>query len=307
VPSDIVLVVGATGLLGSRICRRLASRGVRVRALVRPDSPGLVDLRATAVELIDGDLTDHSSLERACVGASAVVTTANAVRGRLPGDNLLSVDLRGQRALLDAARAAGVGRFVYVSVSPKLAANNPFVRYKRDMEQAVRESGLVWTILQPTMFMEIHLGPMLGWDYAAGRSRILGSPDVARSYISADDVADFAARAVDATFAANRQLYLAGPESLTPGEAVTIAERIAGRRFKVQRIPAPVLMLASVLLRPLKPIVSSLLRMAASTNDELVDMTPLATEFDVRLTPFADYVRARLAAHAAHPSAAVPR
>jgi NADH dehydrogenase len=291
----VTLVVGATGLLGTEICRRLRARGKPVRALVRFGSANESNLRALGAEIVHGDLKDRASLEAACRSASRVVTTANVMTSRRRGDSLESVDRDGQLALLDAAKRAGIAQFIYVSVSPRLPSNNPFVRYKRELEQAVRASGMTWTILQPTAFMEIHAGPALGWDFAKGRARLLGSGRVPLSYVSALDVAEFAVVADDNPGAANRFLHIAGPEPLTGFDAVRIAEKVTGRRFTVQRMPTAMLKALSAVLRPVAPIPSSLLAMGAGLDSgDTVDMAPLLRDFPVAQTSFAQYVQSRV-------------
>jgi nucleoside-diphosphate-sugar epimerase len=109
-----VLVVGATGLLGGRVCKELAAQGTPVAGMVRSsgDDAKVGALRAAGVELIEGDLKDPTTLQRACQGRTAVISTASASLSRQAGDSIQSVDLDGQRSLIDAAKAAGVGKFV---------------------------------------------------------------------------------------------------------------------------------------------------------------------------------------------------
>ena len=114
------LVVGATGLVGGEICRRLAANQKPVRALVRPtgDESRIAELRHSGAELVTGDLKDPASIEAACAGATAVLSTAASMLSRQPGDTIDGVDRLGQLQLVEAARAAGVKHFVYVSFSP---------------------------------------------------------------------------------------------------------------------------------------------------------------------------------------------
>jgi uncharacterized protein YbjT (DUF2867 family) len=287
----MILIVGATGLLGAEICSRLRAQAHPTRALVRKGSPRESLLRGLDVEIVYGDLKDRHSLDAACCGASVVITTANSVLSRRHGDSLKTVDRDGSLALLRAAEAAGSRHFVYVSVSPSLSTNNPFVRYKRQVEAAVRKSCLTWTILQPAAFMEIHAGAVGGWDYEAGRARLMGSGRAPISYISAADVAAFAVAAVDNPAAANRELHITGPEPLTALEAVAIAEKVTGRAFKVQRIPVGALRVFRALLRPFHPAMSSLLAIGISMEQgDRVTMEPLLREFAVQPTTFEQYV-----------------
>jgi uncharacterized protein YbjT (DUF2867 family) len=113
----MILVVGATGLLGTRVCERLRAEGQPVRALVRRTSnPDNVNaLRSLGCELATGDLKDPPQIQAACQGISALISTASSTLSRQPGDSIESVDLHGQLGLANAARSAGVRRFIYVS------------------------------------------------------------------------------------------------------------------------------------------------------------------------------------------------
>lgn len=294
----IVLVVGATGMLGREIVTGLRSQGVTVRALVRDGSPGESWLRQVGCEIAHGDLKDAASLARACSGVERVVTTANSMLSRRRGDSLRAVDRDGSLALLGAARAAGVHAFVYTSVSPVLPADNPFVQYKREVESAVTTSGMRWTILQPSAFMEIHAGPAAGWDFAKGRARIIGSGRAPLSYISVSDVAAFAVAALMQPAGANRSLHITGPEPLSALDAVAVAERVTRRQFSVQRLPAGVLPVLSLVARPFNEALSSLFRMGVALDrGETLDMTSLQQEFGVHQTRFEDYA-VRMASHA---------
>ena len=286
------LVVGATGLLGMGICRRLRNDGKPVRALVRPHSAKAGSLRDIGADLVEGDLKDAASLDAACTRARTVISTANAIASRRRGDSLKTVDLDGQLALVAAAARAGVSQFVYVSVSPALPANNPFIQYKREVERAVRASGMRWTIVQPSAFMEIHAGAPLGWDFRAGRARILGTGRTVVSHVSVTDVAALIASATENPAAFDRELRITGPEPLTAFDAVRIAEEATGRRFRVQRIPTAALIVLSAVLRPVAPIPSSLMAMTASAPDEPVQ--PPALDPGGRRTTFREYVASAL-------------
>lgn len=291
-----VLVAGATGLLGRAVCVRARRHGCDVRALVRPTSRGANDLREFGCDIAVGDLKDANSLVDACRGIDVVVTTANSIQSRTPGDSLETVDLKGSLALLQAAMSAGVRRFIYTSVSPSLPSNNRFVRYKRQVESTVRVSGLEWTVLQPTAFMEIHAGPPAGWDLIRGRARVAGSGSAPVGYISIDDVAKFAVAATASDAAKNRNLPLAGPEPLSALAAVSIAERVTGRRFYVQRIPLPVLKSARVVAGLFNPHVDSLLGMiiGQESNDSALP-EPAYDAFGLTAIPFSHYVEKSVA------------
>lgn len=108
-----ILVTGATGKVGSRLVKRLARRGHHLRALVR-DAARAVDLLGDHVELVEGDLLDAASLDAAVRGVDAIVHCAAFFRGATP-EQAHAVNELGTRQLADAARAASVGRFVFIS------------------------------------------------------------------------------------------------------------------------------------------------------------------------------------------------
>ena len=113
----MILVAGATGLLGSEICSRLRAQGRAVRAMARtgsePDKVAAIPSMGAATAI--ADLKDPASLARACEGVETVVSTASSTISRQQGDSIETVDRLGQLNLVEA-KHAGVTRFIYVSV-----------------------------------------------------------------------------------------------------------------------------------------------------------------------------------------------
>ena len=234
----MILVVGATGLLGSEICRRLTQRGNPVRALVRQTSnhDRVAHLESLGAELVRADLKNRPSLDAACRGASAVISTASSTMSRQEGDSIESVDRQGQLALVDAAAAAGVQRFILVSF-PSVASDFPLQSAKRAVEERLRKSGMTYTILRPSFFTEVWLSPALGFDAANAKAQIYGAGQNQISWISFQDVARFAVAALKNPRANNAVIELGGPEPLSPLEVVRLAEQVTRKRFAVQHVP----------------------------------------------------------------------
>ena len=232
------LIVGATGMLGGEICRLLSEQGRPVRALARrtsyPDK--VARLRQANAELVTGDLKNGSSLDAACHGATVVVSTASSTLSRQEGDSIESVDLRGQLDLIDAAESAGVRHFVLVSF-PETGVEFPLQQAKRAVEARLRGSRMTHTILQPTAFMEVWLGPALGFDPANGKAQIFGGGHNRTSWISFADVARFAVAVLDPRRAPGATIKLGGPHALSPLEAVALAEQLSGRKMEIQHVP----------------------------------------------------------------------
>jgi len=232
------LVVGATGMLGREVCHLLRARGRSVRALVRESSkPAAVDrLRGLGAEIVLGDLKDRASIEAACHGVDTVITTASSTLSRQPGDSIATVDRQGQLDLIAAAEAAGVKRFVLISFAA-IDLDFPLQSAKRDVEARLTQTGLTYTILQPTCFNEVWLSPALGFDMAGAAARIYGDGHHRLSWISLHDVALFTVAALETARADNAVIRLGGPEALSALDVVQLAERLTGRTFTVQYVP----------------------------------------------------------------------
>jgi uncharacterized protein YbjT (DUF2867 family) len=231
------LIVGATGMLGGEICRLLAEQGKAVRALVREtsNSEKVTRLRGLGAEVVRGDLKDPASLEAACRGASVVVSTASSTLSRQAGDSIESVDRQGQLNLIEAAEQAGVEHFVLISF-PNVDIAFPLQSAKRAVEDRLRRSRMTYTILQPTCFTEVWLSPALGFDPTNATARIYGSGHNKISWISFQDVAQFAVAALDNPHATNAVIKLGGPDALSPLEVVRLAEQAVGKTVVVQHV-----------------------------------------------------------------------
>jgi uncharacterized protein YbjT (DUF2867 family) len=163
-----------------------------------------------------------------------LISTASSTLSRQAGDSIESVDLRGQLALVNAARSAGVGRFVYVSFRDDPTVQYPLTQAKRSVERAIAD--LDFTSVQASYFMEVWLSPAVGFDYIHGRARIYGSGLKSLSWVSYRDVAEFCIAPVLRSVAGRSVLEVGGPEPLSPLEVVKIFEAESGRRFELETI-----------------------------------------------------------------------
>ena len=288
------LIVGATGLLGTEICRLLAAGGKPARALVRPtsDQSKVAQLESLNVEIARGDLKHRSSLDAACRGVSAVISTASSTLSRQEGDSIQTVDLEGQLNLIDAAKAAHVSHFVLISF-PQVDVEFPLQAAKRAVEDHLKSSGLTYTILQPTFFMEVWLSPALGFDAANAKAQIYGSGENKISWISYKDVANFAIASLDNPEARNAVIELGGPEALSPLEVVQIFEKLKGRKFDIQHVPEEALReQRESASDPLQQSFAGLMLYYSRGN--IINMQETLQKFPVQLTSIRDYAQASM-------------
>ena len=289
----MILVVGATGLLGTRVCERLRAEGQPVRALVRRTSdPDKVNaLRSLGCELAIGDLKEPPQIETACKGITAVVSTASSTLSRQQGDSIESVDLHGQLSLADAAKTAGVRRFIYASFRDDPTVQYPLTEAKRSVERAIADFD--FTSIQASWFMEVWLSPALGFDYVHGKVRLYGSGSKPISWVSYRDVAEFCVAPALNSVAGRSVIAVGGPEPLTPAEVVRIFEEESGRPFEVETIPEEKLreQFDSANDSLGKSFAGLMLQYA---HGDAIDMRGLLQSIPVRLTSVREYAKAVL-------------
>jgi uncharacterized protein YbjT (DUF2867 family) len=288
----MILVAGATGQVGSEVCRLLRARDEEVRALVRPSSdPGRVAaLRELGVEVVEGDLRSPETLDAACSGVSAVVSTASATSRPVAGDTVLNVDGAGQLALIEAAAGAGVEHFVFVSFSGGIDVDMPLSRSKRSVERQLQDSGMSWTVLRPTAFMEVWLSPIVGFNVPAASVAVFGTGGAPVSYVSLQDVARFCVESLARPAAWNRAFELGGPEAITPLQAVRIAQEVTGTTLQVTHVPMEALRAQyEAATDPLKKSLAGLTCGLAA--GDVVDMTGVVPTFGFRLRTVREFMQ----------------
>lgn len=235
----MILVAGATGILGSEIVNRLIARGERVRAMVRATSaPEKVErLKRAGAEIVRADLKEPRTLAAACAGVDAVISTVTTIVTSQPGDSFEATDGEGNKSLIDAAQTAGVNKFIFVSFDTSKSADHPLSDAKKSVESHLKKSGLEYTILHPSLFFEIWLGPMLFADPVAGTAKIYGKGTDKIRYVAVADVAEFAVQSLTRPVARNTTVPVGGPDEISQREAVRIFEEAFGRKFNIIEVP----------------------------------------------------------------------
>lgn len=289
----MILIIDGTGSLGTAVTRRLLTQGQAVRIMTRTPAKAQA-LQNLGAEIIQGDLRDADSLATACQGADSVLAAAHSIMGR-GSEASKYIDERGHKWLIDAVKAAGVRRFVYVSVreaSPHSAV--PFFRIKYAVEQYLRASGLEFVILRPAAFMESHAHMLIGQPILEkGKVSLFGKGKNPRNFVAADDVAHFAVIALNEPQAAGQIISVDGPEDLTNMQVVALYEAVADCNAKVSHVPLGILRVMSVLLRPLHPGLSQIMQLSIleDTTDQTFDMRATLQKYPMTLTRLEDWVR----------------
>jgi uncharacterized protein YbjT (DUF2867 family) len=302
----VILLVGGSGVLGGKIARHLAARGLPFRALVRPTTePG--DLATLAAEIVRGDLRDPSSLDAAVGGIETIISSAHSLDriliDRRRDVTIKAVDRDGYANLVAAAERAGVRRFVFVSFpGPILASGTPFSEAKLHTERLLQDSSMHEVIVRPDAYQEQWLAPERRFDWRGGRVTIFGSGDGRAAFVGMEDVAEAVVRlAIHAD--PPRLVELGGPETMSRNELVAAFERGLGRPIRRQRVPRPVMRLLTIVLRPVHPGLASVMGMSlrSDTRREAPD-DHIFRELGIEPRPISAYIGQLIAGERAEPS-----
>ncbi|MDX6697897.1 MAG: hypothetical protein QOE65_1294 [Solirubrobacteraceae bacterium] len=237
----MILLTGATGLVGSTLLRRLTARSEPVRVLVR-DPRKLGDQRVR-VQIALGDLADPPSFRHAMRGVRTVVHAAASIRDQ-PAGSIEELNGVATWRMVQAAERAGVERFVFFSaLGASRFGRARFFRAKALAEAAVRDAAVPSTILAPSIvygpgdpFLTLldRLSLLLPVMPVSGSARSLYQP------IWADDVADAVVSLLDGGGDGRERYDLAGPDTLSYERIVRVALRSFGRRRAIVHVPLPV-------------------------------------------------------------------
>jgi len=233
-----LLIVGATGTLGRQIARKALDEGYQVRCLVRSPRKAAF-LKEWGAELVRGNICEPETLPPALEGVTAIIDAATA--RATDSLSIKQVDWDGKVALIQAAVAAGVKRYIFFSIlDAEKYTHVPLMEIKRCTEAFLAESGLNYTILRPCGFLQGLIGqyaiPIL--DNQAVWVTGDTSP---MAYMDTQDVAKFAVRALSVPETEKQTFPVVGTRAWGAYEIIRLCERQSGREAKVTRLPLGVL------------------------------------------------------------------
>ncbi len=236
----MILVTGATGFIGRHLVGELIAQGRPVRLLLNEERAARLPW-PNPPEVVVGSILDEETLFRAVTGVHVIIHLENALWWGRPRD-LERIELAGTRALITAARAARVGRIITLSqLGATPSSAYPLLRFKGQVEEAVRNSGLAYTILRPGLVFGPddsfynHLAMLLRANplvfLLPGRGEVVLHPlfigDLVKSIIGSLDRME----TVDTT------IDLGGPEYITLDDLVRTIMRVSGAPRAVIHVP----------------------------------------------------------------------
>lgn len=221
----MILIIGATGMFGSRVLKETAARGAPVRALAHSDA-GAERLRGSALEVVAGDLDDPQTLDSAFAGIDTVFVVS-------PMDDRIAVR---ETNAVRAAQRAGVRRVVKLYGAVRHHGDSLDAQHLQSIA-ALSESGLDWALVSPNSVMETSL---LGQAEAVRQADALfgSAGDGKVGLVAADDVARAAAVVLTDRDEPGANYELTGPESLTMAEMAAALGETLGRPITYQDMPA---------------------------------------------------------------------
>jgi uncharacterized protein YbjT (DUF2867 family) len=281
------LVVGGTGMLGSRVVYRLLELGLPVRAFVRPSSD-YQPLQAEGAEIALGDLRQPETFAPALRGVERVVATATApLMERHLNEAVEAVDGRGIQNMIDASKQAGVKQFVFTSANGfNLESSVPLVHHKVRTERHLGQSGLTYTILRPDKFIEVWIGYLVGSQLQSGpKITILGKGNVRHSFVSIENVLELIMGVLGHPAAENVTLPLVAPGTYTYREAIELIGKITGAPLEIQSLPYDVPIPGMPLL------INQLWALADSMGDSTSDTSEVVAAFGLNTLRVEDCLR----------------
>jgi uncharacterized protein YbjT (DUF2867 family) len=287
-----VLVAGASGYLGRRLVPRLLASGRTVRALVRGgEAAAARHPHLAGCEIADGDLADAASCRRAAAGVDTVIHLVGIIREE-GTSTFEGVHVGCTVALVQAARHAGCRRFLYVSaLGARPDGPSEYSRTKAEAERIVRDSGLTWLVLRPSIVLardgEFHA--ILRRLTALPLAPVLGPGRAPFSPVHADDVADVQVAALDRPAAWNRAYDVVGPETMPFVTLLRRTARALGRAVLPVHLPLaiarPLVALAARIL-PAPPITPG--QLAMLEEGSAGDPATVERAFGLTMRPLTD-------------------
>jgi len=282
-------LIGGTGFVGGYLVDRLIESGHVPVVLVRSGSEGKLR-QADCCEIITGDVDSPSAIAEVCRGSDAVIYCVGILReNRRRGITFEKLQFEAAERTVQAACENGVRRLILMSANGVKAGGTPYQDTKFRAEEAVRRSGLEWTIFRPSVIFgdprgQMEFATQLHRDMIAPPIPAIGffkglSPSKGALLMSPVHVADVAAafgRAIDDDSLIGQLIEIGGPEVLSWTKILTRIAEASGKKKWILPMPVGLMQVAAFLLdwAPVFPVTRDQLTMLAEGNTVNPDVLP---------------------------------
>lgn len=287
----MVLVTGGTGFIGSHIVSNLLKKGHKVAVLSRNPDRAKKGMHP-GVEVRRGDIDDSGTLVEAMAGIDVVINTVqfpnHPVEKPSKGHTYMAVDGEGTERQVEAAKTAGVKRFIYLSgAGTREGQKAPWFQAKLRAERAIRESGLHYTIFRPSWVYgpeDRSLNKFATFARFLPIIPVIGNGKTLVQPVHVEDLAQVVAASVDMPKAVNQTYELGGPQELSMDEIIQTMLRVMGKRRPLVHHPAWFMKLVTFPMAilpapPLSPSAVDFVLMEEHVNNEA-----LLRDFPIKLT-----------------------
>jgi uncharacterized protein YbjT (DUF2867 family) len=295
----MILITGASGYIGRHLVARLAAQGERPRCLVRNVRRAANILHVDKVELVHGDTTSPDSLETAVQGVDTIVHTAfiTADRKQSTGNNYEETNVRGTANVIQAAKKAGVKRIIVISgLGTKPDKPGSYMQGRYLAEKMIKESGLDWTIIQPSVLFGkdapffkgladlIHVSPAVP---LIGCGKIMFQP------IYVEDVVTVIIKVLEEPERTKNKTYtIGGPEYYSFTQIIdALLHAMHKKRLKVPA-PTPLVGVGAAVMEailPKPPLTKA--AMTLFTFDNTTDLNSVEREFGFKPVSLSTYLQ----------------
>ncbi|MDT5028345.1 MAG: hypothetical protein QOE61_4771 [Micromonosporaceae bacterium] len=298
----MILVTGATGLSGSAVIREFVRQKVPVRALIRDPAKARMFDGMPTVDLVEGNMLRPKTLGAAFQDVNRILMISS------PRERMVDT----QCTFIDGAKAAGIRHIVKFSGKESGVGFDPNsfrgTRWHEEIERYLESSGLAWTHLRPSQFMQFYLPQTLTGVDPAERALVMPIGDSQLSPVDIEDIAKVAVALLRTEGHEGRSYDMTGPEALTTTEVVEQISGATGQTFRYVKVSLEEKRhgLAAAGIPPeVVDLLDELFTERRRCTRSGVDLSAHET-FDVEPTTFAQFARRNASAFLAKPARPSP-
>ena len=295
----MILITGATGYIGRHLVARLVAQGERPRCLVRDLNRAKHLLPADKVELVQGETTSPTSLDNAVQGVDTIVHAAflTADRKQSAGNSYEKTNVQGTANLIKAAKKAGVKRIIEMSgLGTKSDKPGSYMQGRYQAEKMLKESGLDWTIIQPSVLFGKDAPFIKGLADLIGTSPVvplIGGGKIMFQPIWVEDVVTVITKVLqDPAGATNKTYTIGGPAYYSFSQIIDILLKTMHKQRIKAPAPTPLVCVAAAVMEavlPKPPLTKA--AMTLFSFDNTTDLNSVERDFGFTPTSFTTYMK----------------